>query len=674
MFDCLALVMSIPAASPGGARPIFQHVHLPPAESALQNRERPPAKRRGRSRRVARDSELRFLVIASPAAHETRTSLTIAAPFPPAPCSISHLFLLAVVLWCAIPLSPNTVDSDFWGHVAYGRDMLRFGLDRTATYTYTARDYPWINHENLSEILFAFMADRWGVASLLVLKCLLGMLVLWLVIAHGRRQQVGTLLLAAFCVLTAVNLSFYWGLRPHMLTFAMFALLMAWLERCFAGWSGQWQLPWSGTGNASQGRGDAAELDVRRLHGLWLGLPLLAVWANTHGAFLAGLGIYLAILGCRGLEYALSHHIHRRRVLIQLSLLAVAGVAVTLLNPYGAGLHLGLAKELSIPRPEIQEWNPPDLWSTTAAPLWALLIVAGVGLVGSRRPRDFTQLVVLALVTYQVLRHQRHLPFLAILVAFWLPPHVQSVAQRVWALQRNTPSPLVLSRQLHVVLAGTLLAICSLLLCRVGQRLQGVTVPRDRFPVSALQYMADRDLTGRLVVAGPWSQYAIAVCGARLPQDHGVQVAFDGRFRTCYPQEVIDLHFDFFQGDAGSETRYRSPLSPPADPTRVLRVGDPDLVLLNRRDPATVSAMEQVAADWVLLYQDRMAQLWGRVARYGLPESSDYLPPAQRMITTTAQMGSVPWPGAPELARSRNLADTNYSDPESFSTLPVRHD
>ena len=587
---------------------------------------------------------------------------------------ISRLFLLAVVLWCAIPLSPNTVDSDFWGHVAYGRDAMRFGLDRTATYTYTARDYPWINHENLSEILFAFMADHWGVASLLVLKCLLGILVLWLVIAHGRRQQVGTLTLAAFCVLTAINLSFYWGLRPHMLTFAMFAVLIAWMERCFAGWSGQWHLPWAGTGNADGGPAAAAALDDRQLRGLWLCLPLLLVWANTHGAFLAGLGIYLVILGCRGLEYACSHQANRRRVLIQLTLLAVLGVAVTLLNPYGLGLHWGLAKELSIPRPEIQEWNPPDLWSRTALPLWALLIVATMGLVGSRRPRDFTQLVVLALVTYEVLRHQRHLPFLAILVAFWIPPHVQSIVQRWLMPRRGRRSGLVLSRKDELLLAGSLLAVCGLLAFRVAERCQGVTVPRDRFPVSALQYMADRDLTGRLVVAGPWAQYAIAVCGARLPQDRGVQVAFDGRFRTCYPQEVIDLHFDFFQGDAPSPTRYRSPLSPPAEPTRVLRVGDPDLVLLNRRDRAAVSAMQQVAADWVLLYQDQLAQLWGRVDRYGLPESPDYQPPAQRIVTTTAQVGAVPWPGAPELASSRQLADTNNSDPDSFSTLPVRHD
>ena len=171
-------------------------------------------------------------------------------------------------------------------------------------------------------MVFAVVADGVGVEGLLVLKCLLGVLVMTLIVIHGHRQRVGTLTLATVCVLTSVNLSFYWGLRPHMFTFALFAGLMAWLEWCFTDWSGRWHLPWpqnARTGNAPVGQAtDPARLEVRRLQGLWLCPPLLAVWANTHGGFLAGLAIYLVILGCRGLEYALSRRSDRRRVLTQL--------------------------------------------------------------------------------------------------------------------------------------------------------------------------------------------------------------------------------------------------------------------------------------------------------------------------------------------------------------------
>ncbi|MCA9182684.1 MAG: hypothetical protein KDA51_14575 [Planctomycetales bacterium] len=56
--------------------------------------------------------------------------------------TLTQYFLLTVLVWCALPLSPPNVDSDFWGHVQYGRDVWQHGLDRTATYTYNAIGHP----------------------------------------------------------------------------------------------------------------------------------------------------------------------------------------------------------------------------------------------------------------------------------------------------------------------------------------------------------------------------------------------------------------------------------------------------------------------------------------------------------------------------------------------------
>src|SRR5437870_13684380 len=55
----------------------------------------------------------------------------------------------------------DRADPDLWGHVRYGQDVLASGhLPATATYTYTAASQRWINHENLTEIAFAFVADH----------------------------------------------------------------------------------------------------------------------------------------------------------------------------------------------------------------------------------------------------------------------------------------------------------------------------------------------------------------------------------------------------------------------------------------------------------------------------------------------------------------------------------
>jgi hypothetical protein len=164
--------------------------------------------------------------------------------------------------------------------------------------------------------------------------------------------------------------------------------------------------------------------------------------------------------------------------------------------------------------------------------------------------------------------------------------------------------------------------------------------------VSAFQYIADRNLQGKLVVTFNWAQYALAAFGQKTPDGPGVLIHADGRFRTCYPQELLDMHFDFALSDL--EPRYRSPNSPPLDPTRILEYGQPDLVLISRGQSCSVNAMFRSQENWTLLYQDKVAQVWGRTAKYGEPSNSNYIPLAHRKITDDKQTGSVTWPALPQ--------------------------
>ena len=158
-----------------------------------------------------------------------------------------------------------------------------------------------------------------------------------------------------------------------------------------------------------------------------------------------------------------------------------------------------------------------------------------------------------------------------------------------------------------------------------------------------------------MVVTFNWAQYAIAAFGPRDHSDDGLRVSFDGRFRTCYPQEVIDMNFDFVLGNL--EPRYRSPKSPPFDDERVLEFGDPDIVLINREQPHGVNVMFRNQDRWALLYQDRIAQVWGLASKYDDPSSMHYIAQDRRKITDDEQTGSVPWPALPiRTNQNRQLA------------------
>jgi hypothetical protein len=178
------------------------------------------------------------------------------------------------------------------------------------------------------------------------------------------------------------------------------------------------------------------------------------------------------------------------------------------------------------------------------------------------------------------------------------------------------------------------------------------------YPVQTFEFMAAHRLEGRLVVQMDWAQYAIA---AFAPE---TTVAFDLRL-GCYPQTVADINLNFFLGSAPDGGGVRST---PDGTTEVLRMGDPNLVLLNRHFPHPVEIMQierlrallaRAQPDWVLLYQDALAQLWGRRQTYDDPGSPAYLPPAQRRITEESQSGFVRWPALPAKhsgSQSRHLS------------------
>lgn len=547
--------------------------------------------------------------------------------------------VLALALACAAPLALNLVDPDLWGHVLYGQEWLDQGsLPRTATHTFTAVGQPWINHENLSELALALGYQYVGINGLLVAKCLWGMGILLLMAWVAQCRGVHPFVTWPLLLVAATNLQPFFPLRPQLLSFGLCALVLAILDRAFSNWHTQHRVRW-------------------RL--LWL-LPLLTVvWVNAHGGFVAGLCIVGAYLAGRILELLLRSRPIAWRTAGGLAVVGTACVAATFVNPYGWNLHHWLAVSLSQPRPEITEWLPPRPDDPTFWPWLGLLSIAAASLLATRQRRDWVQIVILLLVAWQSALHLRHIAFLALLCGFWLPLHLQSAMSRL--RPRDAKLPVMrLSPWLRRTAVALLVGSVCLQSFALGRKLMELPVERNFYPVDAIQFMADNRLHGKLVVAFNWAQYAIA---ALAPE---VQVAFDGRYDTCYPVEVVDMHFDFLLGEFGGN-RSRSPQSGPVDGSRVLEYGSPDLVLLDRRYEESVAVMQAKAAeedpDWVLLFRDRVAELWGRADRYDDPRSPDYFPLAVRVQDPSPREGAVPWPAFPERDRDSQLSELSHKIP-----------
>jgi hypothetical protein len=556
-----------------------------------------------------------------------------------------------VVVFAAVgTITTNVVDPDLWGHYQYGKEALRDGeLATTTTWSYAVAGHPWVNHENVAEIATAWAADKFGVAGLTLGKLLFAVFIVGCVTWNSRRENVAWPLIGVVAVLAADNMRFHWQFRPQAFSYVSFAAMVAILEWCFASWNAA--RPSLGS---LRGGDRPVKPDLYRLRGLWVLPPLLCVWANTHGGFAAGLAIYCAYLGLRAVEAIWWWRGASVGVVKRLAMMIVAGILATCLNPYGPHLHLWMLDTLTAAPPEIGDWAPLPIWSTQATGFWLLMAVAAVSLVKSKRPRDLVHLVLMSLVLWQSLKHCRHLCFFAMMAAFWIPQHLQSAMQPVvdsW--RKHAGSPVATSRLARLCLVPITVWLLAISV-QLGPKLSLLPVERNEYPVSAMQFLRDRGLHGRIMVTFNWAQYAIA-CFADEEREDPSLVAIDGRLNTCYPREVLDVYLDFLLGEPTPESRLRGPTSGPYDPALALSYAEPDLLLLDRGQKPAQRVM-QSQSDWVLLYQDSLSQVWGRRGRYDDPASADYIPPSARGVSEELQTGFVQWPAFPVSRKAERVA------------------
>ena len=256
------------------------------------------------------------------------------------------------------------------------------------------------------------------------------------------------------------------------------------------------------------------------------------------------------------------------------------------------------------------------------------------------------------LLLWQGISHCRHLAIVAIVCGFFVPTALQPLLTFATAgFQRRAADLVQTNAATHgrypFLVSGVLTTILIFNVVRLAPQLTDVSVDRAEFPVAAMQFMHDQNLHGKVVVTFNWAQYAIGCFAEEHDFARQSRIAVDGRFETCYPREITDIYFDFWLGTNDPKQRYRSPQTPAFDPARALEFHAPDLILLSRGQGPSVREMQRHSDDWVLLYQDSMAQLWGRQSIYNVRTSSQFLAASYRHVTDDPQTGSVSWPALP---------------------------
>jgi hypothetical protein len=246
----------------------------------------------------------------------------------------------------------------------------------------------------------------------------------------------------------------------------------------------------------------------------------MALWANLHGGYLAGLGILVIWTAVRFYQAD-----PRGPALYHLLALGLASLAGTLANPYGVGLWLFLRETVGATRTGIADWQP--LLQTGPIGITQWMIVTAIAALAFRKRRiDPAYGLIAGCLGLATLAISRFDAFYALAVVMLLGPYLGGDP-----LPAASPGPRLLTVGLAVS-GAVALGIGAL-----AQRSSCIEMRNVPEP-EATAFAAG--LNGRMVTFFDWGEYAI---WHLAPQ---VQVSMDGRRETVYSDRVTASHMRIY--------------------------------------------------------------------------------------------------------------------------------
>ncbi len=475
--------------------------------------------------------------------------------------------MIAVLI--VVACGTNSADVDLWGHLRWGGDLLaRRHIAVHDPYAYSVNAPIWIDHEVLSEAIFAWMFSHLGVIGLKLVRFVCASVMIVCLAGAIAETSAAIPIQLAVLTLTTSEIVPAVEFRPQIFTFAMLSAIM-------------WML---------------ARDNFGRRAPLWLAIPMMLFWCNLHGGFVVGLGalgLYIGAVAVRDLvaRRGLSHTLH-------LGAITAAAALATLLNPYGLATWASVLHTISRPPmlSEIVEWH--SLWSSMVE-IWqmpnfsflfdvvlvlmfaALIVSVAVAPFGN----DFPLLLVASAMIAGAISVFRNFPLALIGSAAPLARHLSLAIYRrapAAAASAAPPSSSLLTQAIIAILA-IVLAIR-----------RGIFSPAIDFsfapPAGALAFIVEHDLRGNVLTNLAWTDYVLY---HRAPDN---RVFIDTRYEMIYPDRIA-RDFEDFHHD-----RERA--------AAVLASYPHDLVMLAPDSPAV--PLMDASRDWKLVYRDEVALLYAR--------------------------------------------------------------
>jgi hypothetical protein len=473
-------------------------------------------------------------------------------------------YLSITVIVYVLTFAVNSPDYDLWARLAVGSIFFQTGnVLKHDIFSYLPTKDLWIDHEWGSSVVFYFFARYLGDWGIFALKALILFAIFILIIKIIELQKNKDQDSAGVFYFIFLGFSLLPGIasliRCQMFSYLFFTLWIYGLER------------------------------IRRGENkfIWIFPVTMLFWVNMHGGFLAGIGLIII--------YAFGELLNRKNSLKYFGIMVLI-IPVTLINPYGFKFWNYIIDAAFMPRPYIPEWHPINLsgpihifegikiHALIGFMIFALLtLIAGARMLMKKEKTDWTRIVMIIILLYASVRHQRHAEFFVLAVSGlfyhqyvdlfnplreYIKNNLTDNTYKIWSIIRYNFGYLLLA---------------AMFIYSIPKLSYSIVVDSFVYPVGSLEFIKQNSISGNLATTYSWGSYAF---WKLYPQ---CRVLIDGRYEEVYPDDVynVAMQFSEHKGDWQS----------------ALRNYHADVLVLPKREysPADISNL----TDWKLVYKDR---------------------------------------------------------------------
>jgi hypothetical protein len=357
----------------------------------------------------------------------------------------------------------TTLDPDFGWHIRAGQYILTYGFPYKDPFSYTMSSFLFVDHEWLTNLIWAVMLPVVGYTQFALLYALLAVAAIFLQITRMKKNWIVLPL-----ILIGGSILDFSGVRTQVIDWLFISLLVTLLlEKTL--WE-KWRFF----------------------------LPLLfLLWANSHGGFGIGLGVLLIVLSIKSWE--------EKRELKKNIFLFILCVLITLLNPFGIRLWGEFFNQLSDSqlRWTINEWNPAIYFTNLA--FWFYTGLSVFLFIRYFRRFSLATIAVYSLFFLAAIASIRNIPIFVI-VSFY--PTVKGIEYLYEEASKYKFGKERFVKGYYVFIAVSLLFF----LPQLGMFLYSVSLVPDRqasYPVGAVSYLKNHFPKGNIMTTYGWGGYLL---------------------------------------------------------------------------------------------------------------------------------------------------------------------